>query len=130
LTLRFVACWERTSNPLHQHLLTQDNLRESLNLLHGKNDTSEVGIASQGTMPAQFQTFEATVRKRRRSWRWYICTAEGNVVMMGSDPSRPGARYQANRALFMLLLNSPYRASKGIAPDGSDLDRFGEASSK
>lgn len=80
-------------------------------------------------MTAQFRTFEAIVRKRRRTWRWYICTAEGDLVMQGSDSSRPGARYQANRALFMLLLNSPYRTSKGIAPDASDLDRFGEASS-
>jgi hypothetical protein len=80
-------------------------------------------------MQAQFQTFEAIVRKRRRSWRWDICTAEGKVVMLGSDPSRPGARYQANRALFMLLLNSPYRASATIVPDASDSDSFGEASS-
>ena len=80
-------------------------------------------------MPVQFQTFEAIVRKRRRTWRWYICTPEGDLVMLGSDPTRPGARYQAHRALFMLLLNSPYRASKSIAPDDSDYDRFGEASS-
>jgi hypothetical protein len=80
-------------------------------------------------MQAQFQTFEAIVRKRRRTWRWYICTAEGKIVMLGSDASRPGARYQANRALFTLLLHSPYRASKTTAPDASDLDRFGEASS-
>jgi hypothetical protein len=80
-------------------------------------------------MTAQFQTFEAIVRKRRRSWRWYICTPEGDLVMLGSDATRPGARYQANRALFMLLLNSPYRAGKAIASDASDLDRFGEASS-
>jgi hypothetical protein len=79
-------------------------------------------------MQAQFQTFEAIVRKRRRSWRWYICTAEGHLVMVGSDSTRPGARYQANRALFMLLLNSPYRTSR-IVPDPSDYDRFGEASS-
>jgi hypothetical protein len=84
-----------------------------------------------GAMQAQFQTFEAIVRKRRRTWRWYICTADGDLVMLGSDTSRPGARYQANRALFMLLLNSPYRTSKTtIAPDTPDYDRFGEASSK
>ena len=89
----------------------------------------EVGIASLGTMTTHFQTFEAIVRKRRRTWRWYVCTPEGDLVMLGSDGSRTGARYQANRALFMLLLNSPYRTSKGIAPGISDLDRFGEASS-
>lgn len=80
-------------------------------------------------MAAQFQTFEAILRKRRRTWRWYICTDEGDVVMMGSDNSRPGARYQANRALFMLLINAPYRSSMTIAPDASDFDRFDEPSS-
>ena len=43
---------------------------------------------------------------------------------------KSGARYQANRALFTLLLHSPYRASMTIAPDASDLDRFGETSFK
>jgi hypothetical protein len=80
-------------------------------------------------MTTQIQTFEAIVRKRRRSWRWYICTGEGDLVMLGSDSTRPGARYQANRALFMLLLNSPYRKRRTAAPDISDYDRFGEASS-
>jgi hypothetical protein len=80
-------------------------------------------------MTAQFQTFEATVRKRRRAWRWYICTSEGVLVMLGSDSSRAGARYQASRALFMLLLNSPYRIGKTRMPDTSAFDRFGEASS-
>jgi len=88
-----------------------------LNLAHGKKDTFEVGTASLGTMTAQFQTFEAIVRKRRRTWRWYICTAEGDLLMLGSDTSRTGACYQANRALFTLLLHSPYRASMTIAPD-------------
>jgi len=88
-----------------------------------------MGQLGLGTMPGQFQTFEAIVRKRRRAWRWYVCTAEGNVVMLGSDPTRPGARYQANRALFMLLLNSPYRTGRPGASDTSHYDRFGEASS-
>lgn len=106
-----------------------DKSVKPLNLPHGKNDTSEVGQLRWGTMTAQFQTFEAIVRKRRRTWRWYICTAEGDLLMLGSDTSRTGARYQANRALFTLLLHSPYRASMTIAPDASDFDRFGEASS-
>jgi hypothetical protein len=48
--------------------------------------------------------------------------------MVGSDNSRPGARYQANRAVFMLLLNAPYRSSRTILPDVSDLDGFGQVS--
>src|ERR1700759_1816688 len=35
-------------HPRTQHLLTQDNLHESLNLCHGKNDTWQVGTASLG----------------------------------------------------------------------------------
>lgn len=37
-------------------------------------------------------------------------TDEGKQVMTGSGRSRPAARYQANRALFLLLLSAPYRA--------------------
>ena len=112
-----------------RYLLTQDNLPKSLNLTHGKNDTWSGWDSFVGTMPVEFQTFEAIVRKRRRTWRWYVCTPDGDLLMLGSDSSRLGARYQANRALFTLLLHSPYRASMTIAPDASDFDRFGEASS-
>jgi hypothetical protein len=45
-----------------------------------------------------------------------VCTAEGDVVMMGSESSRPAAKYKADRALFMLLSSAPYRSIKMIMP--------------
>ncbi len=60
-------------------------------------------------MPDQFPVFEELLKKRRRTWRWRVCTAEGDVVMQGSESSRPAAKYKADRALFLLLLSVPYR---------------------
>src|SRR5438105_3364185 len=60
-------------------------------------------------MPDRFQTFEVILRKRGRKWRWYICTTEGMVIMQGSEGNRTAAKYQADRALFLLLLTAPYR---------------------
>jgi hypothetical protein len=60
-------------------------------------------------MPDQFPVFEELLKKRRRTWRWRVCTPEGDVVMQGSESSRPAAKYKADRALFLLLLSAPYR---------------------
>jgi hypothetical protein len=49
------------------------------------------------------------LKKRGRKWRWCVCTAEGTAIMQGSESSLPAARYEANRALFLLLLSAPYR---------------------
>jgi hypothetical protein len=38
-----------------------------------------------------------------------VCTNEGKAVMRGSESSRSAAKYQADRALFLLLLAAPYR---------------------
>jgi hypothetical protein len=67
----------------------------------------------------QFQIFEAILKKRGRAWRWCVCTVEGSVVMQGSESSRPAARYSANRALFLLLLTSPYRLKQPSAVPSS-----------
>jgi hypothetical protein len=61
-------------------------------------------------MPDQFLVFEKVLRKRRRTWRWRVCTTEGDVVMHGSESSQPAAKYQADRALFLLLLSAPYQS--------------------
>src|ERR1700682_3158538 len=53
-------------------------------------------------MPDQFPVFEELLKKRRRTWRWRVCTPEGDVVMQGSESSRPAAKYKADRALFLL----------------------------
>jgi hypothetical protein len=58
----------------------------------------------------QFPVFEVHLKKRGRKWRWCVCTSEGYVVMLGSEGSRPAAKYKAHRALFLLLLSAPYRS--------------------
>jgi hypothetical protein len=60
-------------------------------------------------MSDRFLVFEVLVKKRGRKWRWGVCTSEGKLVMQGSETSRPGARYEADRALFLLLLTAPHQ---------------------
>jgi hypothetical protein len=60
-------------------------------------------------MPNQFPVFEVVLKKRRRStWQWCVRTIEGHAVMRGSERTRSAAKYNADRALFMLLLSAPY----------------------
>lgn len=58
----------------------------------------------------EFPTFEVVLVQRRRKWAWNICTSQGVVVVHGREPNRRAAKYQAERALFMLLLTAPYRS--------------------
>lgn len=46
---------------------------------------------------------EVTIVKRRRSWEWLVHDRDGKLIMHGRERSRPAARYQGYRALFMLL---------------------------
>ena len=46
---------------------------------------------------------EVTVAKRRRSWEWRVHDHDGTLIMHGRERSRPAARYQSYRSLFMLL---------------------------
>ena len=46
---------------------------------------------------------EVTVTKRRRSWEWRVHDHYGTLLMQGRERSRPAARYQGNRSLFLLL---------------------------
>jgi len=46
---------------------------------------------------------EVTVAKRRRSWEWRVHDHNGTLIMHGRERSRPAARYQGYRSLFMLL---------------------------
>ncbi|WFU23742.1 hypothetical protein QA649_38015 [Bradyrhizobium sp. CB1717] len=63
----------------------------------------------------EFPIFEVTLaRRRRRTWAWNVCTVQGAVVMQGRESSRPAAKYQAERALFMLLLTAPYRSRLSV----------------
>ena len=58
----------------------------------------------------QFSVFDLVLTKRGRTWQWSVCTIEGAAVMVGSESSRPAAKYQAYRALFLLLLSAPYQS--------------------
>ena len=51
--------------------------------------------------------FEARLKRRGRRWRWSVCTADGRVVMEGSESRRIAASYKANRAIFLMLLCAP-----------------------
>ncbi|UFW46407.1 MULTISPECIES: hypothetical protein [Bradyrhizobium] len=54
--------------------------------------------------------FDVVLKRRGRvRWKWAVCTAGGEVVMSGSECSRAAARYQAERALFLLLCASASR---------------------
>jgi len=46
---------------------------------------------------------EVIVIKRRRAWEWQLRGQNGILIMGGREKSRPAARYQGYRALFMLL---------------------------
>jgi hypothetical protein len=63
----------------------------------------------------EYSTFQIALSRRGKAWKWCVCTIEGNVVMCGSERSRSAARYNANRALFLLLLAAPYRRRKTAA---------------
>lgn len=54
-------------------------------------------------------SFEYFLKQRGRRWLWSVHNAEGAQVMTGSGRNRSAAIYQANRALFQLLLSAPYR---------------------
>ena len=57
---------------------------------------------------------EVTVTKRRRSWEWRVHDHNGTLLMHGRERSRPAARYQGNRSLFLLLaVGRRPRASQG-----------------
>jgi hypothetical protein len=49
---------------------------------------------------------EVIVIQRRRAWEWQLRDPRGSLIMGGRERSRPAARYQAYRALFMLLASS------------------------
>ena len=55
--------------------------------------------------------YDIVLKPRGRGrWKWAVQGPEGGVVMTGSECSRAGAKYKAERALFMLLCASASRA--------------------
>ena len=68
---------------------------------------------------------EVTVTKRRRSWEWRVHDYNGMLLMHGRERSRPAARYQGYRSLFLLLAigqrPKALRAAESFrTPDQSD----------
>lgn len=61
-------------------------------------------------MSDRFPIFEPILEQRRRVWVWSVRTTEGMLVITGSRGSRSAARYEAHRALFLMLLSAPYRS--------------------
>jgi hypothetical protein len=53
-----------------------------------------------GVLP---RMMEVIVAKRRRGWEWRVHNNNGTLIMHGRERSRPAARYQGYRSLFMLL---------------------------
>lgn len=46
---------------------------------------------------------DVTVTKRRRSFEWRVHDRNGMLIFSGRERTRPAARYQGYRHLFMLL---------------------------
>jgi hypothetical protein len=43
-------------------------------------------------------------RRGRSRWEWRVCGSSGQTIMGASEVSRPEAKYQGERALFLLLM--------------------------
>jgi len=55
---------------------------------------------------------EVVIKKRGRSrWEWRILDSSGLAVMSGWESSRPAAKYQGERAMFLLLAH-PKRSNE------------------
>ena len=66
---------------------------------------------------------ELIVIKRRRAWEWQLRDQNGILIMGGREKSRPAARYQGYRALFMLLATS-WRLDDATAARSTTRDEF------
>jgi hypothetical protein len=80
-------------------------------------------------MPKHFPVFELLLKMRGRVWTWCVCTTEGQVVMQGTESSRPAAKYKADRALFLMLLCAPYQSARLSDCDGTGYNRSGKSPS-
>jgi hypothetical protein len=49
-------------------------------------------------------TLEVVIEKRQRStWEWRVLGLSGRTIMSGREKNRPAAKYQGERAMFILL---------------------------
>jgi hypothetical protein len=65
---------------------------------------------------------EVIVIKRRRNWEWQVRDKNGELIIGGRERSRPAARYQGYRTLFMMLAigrrPNAARTARAIAGSG------------
>lgn len=61
-------------------------------------------------MSDRFPIFEVILEQRKRRWVWSVRTTGGTLVMTGSRSTRSTARYEAERALLLMLLNAPHHS--------------------
>lgn len=67
---------------------------------------------TSGASDDRFAAFDIVLKQRGRGrWKWIVRTTDGHALMSGSECSRGGARYKAQRALFLLLCASASRAA-------------------
>ena len=50
---------------------------------------------------------DVIVIKRRRNFEWQVRDQSGELLMRGRERTRPAARYQGYRMLFMMLAVGP-----------------------
>lgn len=53
--------------------------------------------------------FDMVLAKYGRGWAWRVNGSSGKMIMRGREAKRPKARYQAERALFLLLIAAATR---------------------
>ena len=56
--------------------------------------------------------FDLQIRKAARSWEWSVHGPSGDAMMRGRQTRRVAARYEAARALFLMLLSAQLRPRK------------------
>jgi hypothetical protein len=54
----------------------------------------------------KYLMFDMVLSKRGRGWDWRVTNSLGNTILQGHESKRPAARYQAERALFLLLMTT------------------------
>jgi hypothetical protein len=72
---------------------------------------------------------EVTVAKRRRSWEWRV-HQNGALIMHGRERTRPAARYQGYRSLFLLLAIGRRSTALGTADTFPTTDQSNSGASR
>jgi hypothetical protein len=92
-------------------ILRHTGLREASSAMNNKSDGSskagngphfrpERKIAPPGLSRS---VFDLKILQRGRRWKWQVCDQNDMIVLYGWEKSRPIARYQGYRAMFLLL---------------------------